>query len=134
MPSRSSLHKTSPTHGPPPPKTLSKSRPDYEQRLIELIDHNSDLRQELRFLRTVYASTDALMASIYSVVQQMILNHYVRPDERGVGDVAWLDLSDELSGATQRYATSHLQAEDDWRQVQRDRDHFRRQCTASGLC
>ena len=54
-----------------------KSKPDYERRLIELIDDNSDLRQELRFLRTVYASTDELMASIHSVTQQMIPNYHI---------------------------------------------------------
>lgn len=71
-------------------------RPPYEQRLVEIIRDKASLTREVRFFRTVYQAMEEMQDHIRSVVQDLTLNYYVRPNEAGDADRAWLQWADEL--------------------------------------
>lgn len=91
-----------------------KPRPTYEERLLEIIHENADLKRELVFLRTVRQAFEENISSLHSITQQMILNYYIRPEASGEGDLAWLDLAEELGNCTLRYADEVTRTEREW--------------------
>ncbi|KAK5947747.1 hypothetical protein OHC33_011222, partial [Knufia fluminis] len=89
-------------------------RPPYEQRLVEIIRDKASLTREVRFFRTVYQATEEMRDRIRSVVQDLTLHYYVRPNEAGDADRAWLQLADELDFALLDYAHVVELAAQDW--------------------
>lgn len=71
-------------------------------------------RREIQFFRTVYSATDALVLGVKSVLQQMILNYYLRPELDGEHDEQWLALSDELDRLLQDHLRTLTGAEKNW--------------------
>ncbi|KAK5073270.1 hypothetical protein LTR51_005912 [Lithohypha guttulata] len=78
-------------------------RPAYEQRLLEMVRDKASLTREVRFFRTVYHATEEMQDHLRLVVQDLILNYYVRPKEVGAADRAWLQLADELDSVLQDF-------------------------------
>ncbi|KAK5072333.1 hypothetical protein LTR24_010426 [Lithohypha guttulata] len=101
-------------------------RPPYEQRLVEVIRDKASLTREVRFFRTVYQATEEVQDRVRSVVQDLTLHYYVRPNEAGEADDAWLSLADELDFVLLNFAHVVELAAQDWmaleqRQQVRDR-------------
>lgn len=91
----------------------SKSR-SAGDNLLEMVQRLCGYRREIQFFRTVYAGSEALVLGVRSVVQQMILNYYLRPEVDGDRDEQWLELSAELERCMASYAISVSSAEDEW--------------------
>lgn len=94
--------------------TKFRSRPNHEQRLVELVRENSSYRRELRFFRVVFEAMEEVQRQVSSTAQQLVLNYYldpVKPDDR------WLNMADELNLAIHRYNTIVGRAAEDWVQV-----------------
>lgn len=101
-----------------------------EDNLLEMVQRLCGYRREIQFFRTVYGGSEALVLGVRSVVQQMILNYYLRPEVDGDRDEQWLELSTELEGYMTRYAASVSSAEAEWlelssRQAEIDRSSKR---------
>ncbi|KAK5077422.1 hypothetical protein LTR70_010262 [Exophiala xenobiotica] len=102
-------------------------RPTYEQRLVEIIRDKASLTREVRFFRTVYQAMEEMQDRIRSVGQDLTLHYYVRPNEAGDADRAWLQLADELDFALLDYAHVVELAAQDWmalEQQQQVRDRW----------
>ncbi|KAK5308900.1 hypothetical protein LTR70_010750 [Exophiala xenobiotica] len=102
-------------------------RPPYEQRLVEIIREKASLTREVRFFRTVYQAMEEMQDRIRSVGQDLTLHYYVRPNEAGDADRAWLQLADELDFALLDYAHVVEPAAQDWmalEQQQQVRDRW----------
>ncbi|KAK5069358.1 hypothetical protein LTR51_008608 [Lithohypha guttulata] len=93
-------------------------RPTYEQRLVEIVREKAALMREVRFFRTVYQATEDMQDRIRSVVQDLILNYYVRPKEVGEADGAWLELADELDFVLFDFAHVVELAAQDWMELE----------------
>lgn len=91
-----------------------RSRPNCEQRLVELVKENSSYRRELCFFRTVYQAMDRARDGVAAIAQQLTLNYYIRPDLVGQGDAEWLRLADELGRVLQRYGEVVNAAAQEW--------------------
>jgi len=89
-------------------------RPTYEQRLVEMLKQNSSYKRELRFFRAVYQAMEKTRECITSIIQDLILNYYIRPSNTGQADSQWLQLADELDNALQRYTSVVNEAAKDW--------------------
>lgn len=87
---------------------------DHEQQMLDMARTLSGYRRELQFFRTTYASIDLLVSGVRSVIQQMILNYYLRPEVDGERDDQWLGLSEELDGLLKAHANTSALAEQDW--------------------
>ncbi|KAK5081430.1 hypothetical protein LTS08_006610 [Lithohypha guttulata] len=102
-------------------------RPPHEQRLVEIIRDKASLTREVRFFRTVYQAMEEMRDRIRSVVQDLTLNYYVRPNDAGDADRAWLQLADELDFALLDYAHMVELAAQEWmalEQQQQVRDRW----------
>ncbi|KAK5947809.1 hypothetical protein OHC33_011179, partial [Knufia fluminis] len=102
-------------------------RPTYEQRLVEIIQDKASLTREVRFFRTVYQATEEMRDRIRLAVQDLTLHYYVRPNEAGDADRAWLQLADALDFALLDYAHVVELAAQDWmalEQQQQVRDRW----------
>ncbi|KAK5073344.1 hypothetical protein LTR70_010378 [Exophiala xenobiotica] len=102
-------------------------RPPYEQRLVEIIRDKASLTREVRFFRTVYQAMEEMRDRIRSVVQDLTFNYYVRPNDAGDADRAWLQLADELDFALLDYAHVVELAAQEWmalEQQQQVRDRW----------
>lgn len=112
---------------------LPKTKPNPEQRMIELIDENSNMKQDIRYLSDVYRATDNTIFSLHSMYQQAIMNYYIRPDLMGDGDRAWLEFADELQNVISNYSQMLESARSDWYAMERDRDAARRNQWTKGM-
>jgi hypothetical protein len=104
----------------------SKRSLSAEAKTIEAVRRLSEYKREIQFFRVVHNGAESLAFGVRSVVQQMILNYYLRPELDGDRDEQWLKLSTELDGYLQCYTASISLAEADWlelssRQAARDR-------------
>lgn len=102
------------------------SRPNCEQRLVELVRENSSHKRELCFFRTVYQAMDRARDRVAAIAQQLTLNYYIRPDLAGQGEDEWLRLADELESILRRYAGVIDAAAQQWVDLesrQSTRDH-----------
>ncbi|KAK5069415.1 hypothetical protein LTR51_008665 [Lithohypha guttulata] len=105
-------------------RQITLSRPTYEQRLVEIIREKGSLTRELGFFRAVYQAMEAMQDALRAIVQDLTLNYYIRPNERGETDMAWLQVTDELSIALQRLATVTNGAVQDWMELEwRQQEH-----------
>ena len=85
----------------------------------------NEYKREIHFFRAVYNGSEELISGIRSVVQQMILNYYLRPEVDGERDEQWLELSAELDGYLNCFQATANAAEVEWlelssRQAERD--------------
>ena len=99
---------------------------NVEANMLEMVQRLCGYKREIRFFRTVYNGSEALITEVRSVVQQMILNYYLRPESDGERDEQWLELSTELESCINCYSTTVSSAEAQWfelssRQAERDR-------------
>lgn len=107
----------------------SKGR-NAEENLLEMVQRLCEYRREIQFFRTVYGGSEALVLGVRSVIQQMILNYYLRPEMDGERDEQWVELSAELERCMTCYAISVSSAEAEWlelssRQAEIDRSSKR---------
>lgn len=103
----------------------SKRSLSAEAITVEAVRRLNEYKREIRFFRAVHNGSEGLVTGIRSVVQQMILNYYLRPEIDGERDEQWLELSAELDINLNCYTASVNAAEADWlelssRQAERD--------------
>lgn len=87
---------------------------NVEENVLEMAQQLCGYKREIQFFRTVYSGSETLLSGVRSVVQQMILNYYLRPETNGERDEQWLELSAELEGCMACYSTTVTSAEADW--------------------
>ncbi|ETN44762.1 uncharacterized protein HMPREF1541_10432 [Cyphellophora europaea CBS 101466] len=103
----------------------SKRSLSTEAITVDIVRRLNEYKREIHFFRAVYNGSEELISGIRSVVQQMILNYYLRPEVDGERDEQWLELSAELDGYLNCFQATANAAEVEWlelssRQAERD--------------
>lgn len=104
----------------------SKKSLSAEASTIDVVRRLNEYKREVHFFRTAHNGSEGLVSGIRSVVQQMILNYFLRPEIDGERDEQWLELSAELDNHLNCFQASVNAAEAEWlelssRQAERDR-------------
>nr|KAK5435728.1 hypothetical protein LTR18_009730 [Exophiala xenobiotica] len=95
-------------------KSKALMRLNHEERILDMARTLGGYRREIQFFRTVHSATDALLLGVRAVIQQMILNFYLRPELDGQRDEQWLALSEELDRLLQGHVSKVGGAEKEW--------------------
>jgi len=89
-------------------------RPTFEQRLVEMVKETSRYKRELQFFRTAYQAIEDFQDGVLSVIQQLVLNHYLCSSTTTTEERQWLHLAGELETLLQRYTHVINVATEDW--------------------